>query len=418
MTERIQDILKKVAFFSLTGYFLCSLFSLFLMQIFLVISLLAVLVVWFGSHEYRRWKGIDAIYILIVLFAGWCCLAALVSPTPLKSLGQLKEEWLFLMIPVAAYLLDDERKIKTVLTALTISAVIVSIYAILQHFAGFDFYHRERLEFAPHSGYRAIGVFSTIMTFGNCMATATILLLCLAAYSDKGSRKVLFYLSFFFGTLAVLFTYGRGPIAVLIAGVILFIIYYGRKSLRFILPLLLILAAIIMVFSPDIFIRYSSSSQMEIEGKYAGARLSIWGTTLRMIEDYPVFGVGQGNFQELYPLYRDKDSDRVYGHAHNDLLNIAAYAGIPAMIFYLGFWIAMMRKIWRVLKGLKENGFIGGVLLGGFLASIVFFLTSLYEATFADEEVRLFLMAVWGLSLGAIGVVKSGGEMVEKIEKT
>ena len=38
--------------------------------------------------------------------------------------------------------------------------------------------------------------------------------------------------------------------------------------------------------------------------------------------------------------------------------------------------------------------------LAAFIGSVMFFLTSLIEATFADEEVRQLLMLIWAVGLG------------------
>ncbi|MCX6829612.1 MAG: O-antigen ligase family protein [candidate division Zixibacteria bacterium] len=418
MNDRILLKSASLAFYSLIGYFFSCPFSHALAQLFLGLAILFTVVSFFGEHRGLGRFHIGPFFLFILLFVGWSVLSAIVGPTPIKSLLVLKEEWLFFMIPIAAYLAIDEKRIKILMTALALSVIIISLYAVFQHFTGHDLYHGGMLVPAPSSdGYRVSGLFSNRMTYGNFFAVAAMLFLGIAPSAEKWSRKALFYAAFFLAALTTVFTYSRGSIIVLAIGVVLLIVVSSRKHLKTIILLLAAFTVVILVVSPDILSRYSSSAPTEWEGKYAGSRLSIWRTAGRMIEKYPIFGVGQGNFEDQYQTFRDRESDRTYGHAHNDFLNIAAYAGIPAALFYLGFWGLILARMVAAMRKLKENCFIRGVMTGIFLGSAAFLMSSTYEATFADEEIRLFLMALWGVFWGALTVVKPGGLEAEKIEK-
>lgn len=83
-------------------------------------------------------------------------------------------------------------------------------------------------------------------------------------------------------------------------------------------------------------------------------RLAIWRTTKRIIESHPWFGIGHGAFGAVYVRYRDP-ADRTIAvmemptllgaaHAHNDVLAVAAAAGLPAAIaFVLLLVLALVR---------------------------------------------------------------------------
>lgn len=416
MMEPIRRISKGAAIYCLFGYFLTTTFSHALGQIFFGLALLFVIIAVVSEGGLKEKLQIDLFGFFILLFVGWSVISAVAGPTPGASLFILKEEWLFLMIPVAGFLTRDEKVIDLCLKFFVISAIVLSLYAIWQHFSGIDLYRGTELPRGPSTGYRVVGTFSHRLTFGNYYAIASVLFLGIAPYIRNKAGSILFYAGFSLSALATIFTYNRGSISVLAAGVIIFFIWVGRKHLRMTLILIAALVIIVVVAAPDVPNRYISSFKTELEGKYAGSRLSIWKTAWRMTVDNPVFGVGQGNFIENYSYYRDKDNDRVYGHAHNDILNVAAYAGVPAAFFFLGFWVVILYKILSLLRRLKEPGLEKGVVFGIFLSSVVFFLTSLYEATFADEEIRLLLMAVWGIYFGLHRFVKRKMESAENIE--
>jgi oligosaccharide repeat unit polymerase len=400
MSSKIAAISKKIGFYALAGYFFASTFSHALGQIFMGLALLLTIISFFSGKQYKEGYKPGWFALFVFSFIGWSIISALVGPTPLKSLFVLKEEWLFLMIPAGAFVIDDEKKIRTILTVLAISAILMALYAVFQHFTGIDLYHGTVLAAAPSSGYRVSGNFSNRLTFGNYFTVVSLLFLGIGSGAPRGWRKILFFGAFFLGSLATVFTYSRGPIIVLAIGIVAALILLEKKNRKIILITLAAAIVIIVAVSPDILSRYVTSAQTEWEGKYAGSRLSIWKTAGRMISDHPIFGVGQGNFSEEFPKYRDLESDRAYAHAHNDIINVAAYAGIPGAVFFLAFWAAIAAGLMKLFRILKDRNDMRGMAAGILLGSVGFFMTSVYEATFADEEIRLFLMALWGLYWG------------------
>jgi O-antigen ligase len=75
-------------------------------------------------------------------------------------------------------------------------------------------------------------------------------------------------------------------------------------------------------------------------------RKLIWKSTLGMIKDHPVLGVGPGNYWLEYPHYRTPGDFFGEHHAHNDLLQLAAESGIPSAALMVLLFIAGFR-IWR-----------------------------------------------------------------------
>nr|MBN2278813.1 O-antigen ligase family protein [candidate division Zixibacteria bacterium] len=417
MNGRLSAISIRIGTYSLFGYFLGCTFSHALGQNFLALALLSIIVAYF-SGEYRKTGNFrNYFWIFVGLFLAWSIISSIVGSTPGRSLFILKEEWLFLMIPAAALLLSDEKKLKTGLVLFAISFLMVSVYAVWQHFSGIDPYHGTTLAKAFDGGFRVTGNFSHRLTFGNFFATGSILCLACAPRLSGRLYQSLFYGAFAVSATAVVFTYNRSSIAALVFGIVMFFFLSGRKYIKTALILLAAIILVVLILTPEIYRRYTDTLQMELEGTHQRSRQSTWRTGIRMFADNPVFGVGPGNYYDNSAKYRDKTSIRLNGHAHNDVINIAAYAGLPTAIFYLGFWVMIIVKMIRLLRKLKEKTFIRAVIIGTLLASLVFFITSFSESTFADEEVRLFLMAIWGIFFAAERVVKGSLKTAESIEK-
>jgi len=417
MTAEAGATLKKLATFFLVGYFCSTTFSHALGQNFLGLALILIFIFLIKAGQFRFDFKFSYFFIFILIYIGWSIMAALFSSTPTDSLIEIREEWLFLMIPAVAFLFAEKKIIKHAYTIFAISVILISLYAIWQHFSGIDFYHDRALIEAPSFGYTVRGFFSHRLTFGNYFAIAAVFILGIAPYAENMKSKILLYAAFVAASIAVVFTYSRGPILILIASIFLFLIWVGRKKIKPLIIISLILIVVIFFAAPDITDRYISSFKVELKGEYPGSRLSIWRTAGRMALDNPIIGVGSGNFMKEYVNYRDITSDRAFNHAHNDILNSAAKCGFPYALFYLAFWVAIIFRMIIFLRHYKQEGVIRGVGLGCLLATLVFFLSSIYEATFADEEIRLLLMAVWGLFLAVERLVKLPQNLTENIEK-
>lgn len=77
-------------------------------------------------------------------------------------------------------------------------------------------------------------------------------------------------------------------------------------------------------------------------------RRHMWGNTLDMIADHPVFGVGPGGWKRHYPIYDQGTMIRrntAPASPHNDYLWIAAEYGLLGLGCYIGFLIGLFRAL-------------------------------------------------------------------------
>lgn len=65
-------------------------------------------------------------------------------------------------------------------------------------------------------------------------------------------------------------------------------------------------------------------------------RILIWKSCIRMIEDYPVLGVGLGEFKNFYDNgYQEAESKVSLVHAHNNILQICVESGLVGLFGFL-----------------------------------------------------------------------------------
>jgi O-antigen ligase len=399
-----RQLLHDLLFFFFALFIFSSTFSIALSQISLGLSLALFLIVIATTHYNPFVRSLQWFYLFVALYIFWMLLSALVGSTPVQSAWIIKEEWLFCTVPIGIFLFDFPRYRHKLIAAFGAGVMLISVYGIVQHFTGIHWFKAIPPKAAPDLGFVVCGNFSHSLTFGNYIGTAAAFLVGFTfGAHDKPTRatRLFFVASSLLGMTATVLSYARGAMVGLVLAVVILGFVLVRKHLLFALGTIAVLATVIVIAMPGLTTRFTDKIETDFGGVYEGGRVFIWKNSLKVIKENPVFGVGQGNFKAAYTshLRPDIPEKRKHVHAHNDLLNVAAIAGIPGMLMFFGMWIAVMAYLSKGWQTRDKLGWDGSFFLAAMLASLVFFVTSLFEATFADEEVRQLLMFIWAAGL-------------------
>jgi O-antigen ligase/tetratricopeptide (TPR) repeat protein len=82
-----------------------------------------------------------------------------------------------------------------------------------------------------------------------------------------------------------------------------------------------------------------------VSGWGLGERPTVWKDTLRMIRDFPIFGVGLGAWPELFPRYESAPWSPYYlREVHNDYLQYAAETGLAGILALIWFSILIAAR--------------------------------------------------------------------------
>ena len=104
----------------------------------------------------------------------------------------------------------------------------------------------------------------------------------------------------------------------------------GKFPVRLIEPILMKIGVIDISFTAPSNANYANSE-----------RVAHWLAGINMFQDHPFFGVGIGNYQDVYTQYYVGIFVLPLGHAHNYYINIAAEAGLLGVVAFLLFLIAV-----------------------------------------------------------------------------
>lgn len=138
-------------------------------------------------------------------------------------------------------------------------------------------------------------------------------------------------------------------------------------------------------------------------------RFTYIGAAVRMLRDHPLTGVGIENFGLVYPRYRpvepdDIPSDQLPTMVHNDYLQLAVSAGIPALVMYLALVGSIVVVVWR---GSGHHR----IVAMAFVASIVGYLVQQLSG-WQELPVSVFFWSIVGAAVAysgtAIGRTNSG----------
>jgi len=117
----------------------------------------------------------------------------------------------------------------------------------------------------------------------------------------------------------------------------------GRNRFGFrVLVLAIICLSVAAFFGHEIISDRILSAEQDVS-----SRTEIWTLSTQLIKDFPMFGVGVGNYAAAIPLYESKNMGVFINHAHNDYLELMAEQGV------VGFSIFALIILICALNALK-----------------------------------------------------------------
>ncbi len=187
----------------------------------------------------------------------------------------------------------------------------------------------------------------------------------------------------------------------------------ARRERRVLRPRLLLASAAMVVLLAGLA-AWSGALDREViaeAGKSLGYRLQYWQATTRMIRDEPLLGVGPGQFQDAYTIYKLPAASEEVQDPHNFLLEIWATAGTPALLLLIA---ALVSFTWRVFttpvaKRNDEGERVTFILFGAALGVVL--ARALGALVVLDLDGPSFLIGLSALTVTLIllrGWVRSG----------
>ncbi len=370
----------------------CSTFTIAGTQTALGFSLLFWIVATAWKKSFLPPKS--PLYLPLALFVAVSIVSALLSTDPREGIMNLRNYILMMIIPIVASV-GRERKLRNALFfTLIVSATASGLYGVILFLLGRG----------AGTLSRTAGSFSNAMTFGGVMLLLCSLFFSMAVSAKMNGRiRLAASIAFPVTLVALFFSFTRSSWLGMICSVSV-ILLLQRKRL---LPCYLLLVLLLYFLLP---------------APYKGRIASIWDPgyrtnvhRLQMIEggwrifkDHWIIGVGPIDLAELYEEQKPEGAVYIYGHLHNNVINVAVTLGVIGLMLFLYLWYAFFRLMAGNLRsGIPppERAWVAGSIgaLSGFLVN------GLFEWNFADAEVITLVYIIVGSNV-AIRAGLAGAE--------
>ena len=241
--------------------------------------------------------------------------------------------------------------------AVVLSAALLSLYGIWLYLTGGGYSSRAWLDSEMFDGIRGRAV--ATLDNPNMLGEYLILILPVAAALVVGRReregmgRVPAFLCACAMGVCLILTWSRGAWLGLIAGLLIFLFMWHRRSVWLVLAGIASLPFLPAVLPASILHRVTSIGNMADSS--TSYRVYIWRASVRMIRDHLLtgIGIGEGAWFRIYPLYAYQGVETA-PHSHNLFMQIWLELGVVGIAVFVVFLFLLFQSaltLFRELAG-------------------------------------------------------------------
>ncbi|MGC9042839.1 MAG: O-antigen ligase family protein [Myxococcota bacterium] len=327
--------------------------------------------------------------ILIPLYA---IISVFFSCETVTSPMNFSSFWVFLSYPVLYYTISnaDFRYIERAMNISIIVSVILSIYAIIQHFTGLNLFGNivrhspDGIRYLSTAHFNKHSTFAFTTTF---ILSYTIIRILVHQISIR--EKFLLMVASVIMLYAVLFSYVRAPIITAIAAASLILFFVRKKYIIYPFIVVLLFLTTMYILSPSVITKYVESISAQSESGWQ--RLFIYKRTLEMLSDNNGSGIGFGNFNYYTYIYFDNfyRDFQVRCHSHNLYLQYLTEMGVIGFILILLFIFNFSLKSFEIRERILDKREFSFYLWGNSVF-IIIVLSSLMQCSIYDGHIAFY----------------------------
>lgn len=235
---------------------------------------------------------------------------------------------------------NQEKLLHQILVLIFIVCVLESIYGLMQYY-DIDIFH-------PY-GYRSnesplIGTFGSENALGSYLAIGIIIGIYFISNNKLKKYKILIAISELIIISACILTYSRAAWLSCLLGMTFIFVPSLLNKVR--------IKKIFIIFLLILFI-VSAAFIYKLNEESSKGRIYIWSLSSLMLKEYPMFGIGYGNYGYRYLDYQkkyfDNEENLIYKHkacsikdAHSEVIHSFAETGIFGTIIFLSIIILFL----------------------------------------------------------------------------
>jgi len=291
-----------------------------------------------------------------ILFAGWVFAGLFFA---LDKGNSVHDFYSHLLRYLAIYFIlinffNSKKRFVYLARIIIISSITYSIWGL------FYFYHIMGYNWATRFSYGGAKGFLGYEVSGNsiCVLVIFSILLSLNFFMDGSLRRKTTLVFCLIPQIALVFlVQSKGAYIALLLSLII-LLWKNKKILLSVLAILVIVTAMLPI-------KGRLSGLTTTEDIFGSRRIKMMFTTLEIVKDYPIIGIGFGN-----ETYGKKVDLRMYnnrapkkyrqggqptGAPHNILLNILVRVGIVGLVLFLFIIFVFVKMCWRCVRYGKDD---------------------------------------------------------------
>ncbi len=316
----------------------------------------------------------------LAAFAGWTILSAFFSIDPARSIVDLKQLVLLLIVPMVMRLARGNRAMTAINVTIAVGAVAALVGVVQGSMFGYD-----NLQNRPPGLLTHYMTYSGVIMLVLCTAVARLLF-----YPDERIWPGVAIPAL---AVALAMTFTRNAYLGAAVGVMCLLAARNMKLL-----LLVPVAALVLAVAAPQSFRTRALSIVNLEDDSNRDRVHMLQMGAEIVRDHPWFGVGPEMIGRVYGRYLRPNPVHTYNpHLHNVPVQIAAERGLPALALWLVFVAtAAFTLLTQVRRGPAH------AIAGAGLAAIAAMLSAgLFEYNFGDSEFLMLFLALITLPFAA-----------------
>jgi len=354
------------------------------------LSLGIALLIWLARLILKKERPRFPLFFWALLaYGGFSLLACIFSFNPEESFRDSRELLLLLIIPLVISAFSRMRILERTHLALLASGVISLLYSIYVFI------------FNSSPGERITGFMGHYMT----QAGLLVIFGCTALsffFFQSGKMRFVWGGGFGLTLIVLMLTLTRSAWVGMFVGIVVLLWLYKPK----ILVLLPFLLGLFFIAAPP-QIRQRAVSIFDLKNATNHQRIEYIRGGLKVVRAYPVFGTGP-NMVNI-EIKRDKyglseESKQLAVHLHNNLIQIAAERGIPALLAWLVFIVLTAGALIKRLQSRDPE--LIPLAAAALAALFAFFAAGLFEYNFGDSEVAALFFYVIAIPFAQERVLK------------
>ncbi len=277
------------------------------------------------------------------------------------------------------------------LQALSLSAIVISIFAIVQYLTGIGIPTPWDIELRVTSFFdypNALGLFLAPIVSLNAI------LLFLHPERSRGISRILPILTILLGVIAIILGQTEAALVAIPAAVVIALLFSSiKRKTKYVLLALSVLLVLFSLLIP------TSREKLLLQDYSGQVRISQWTEMIELLKDKPFFGAGLNGYPEALEPYHDATLYEIFQYPHNIFLNTWTELGLIGLIVLIWFGILIIRSFVIPDSDRGSIDYRNPIKLALFAALLTIFIHGLVDVPYFKNDLAVM---TWVLLAGFI----------------